>query len=67
MKKKNSFKSVHNFHSWEKEKLNEFDSVLMINLVKQTHLKQLKQKRKQKLDTALTTLYDTRINKTRQE
>lgn len=56
MKKKNSFKSVHNFHSWEKEKLNEFDSVLRINLVKQI---QQKKQRKQKLDNAPTTLYST--------
>ena len=47
MKKKNS---------WDKDNLNEFDSVLRINLVKQT---QLKQQRKQKLDNTLTTLYST--------
>ena len=58
MNKKNSFKSVHNFHSWEKDNLNEFDSVLRINLVKQTQLKQ-QRKHKQKLDNALTTLYST--------
>lgn len=59
MKKKNSFKSVHNFHSWDKDNLNEFDSVLKNSLVKQRKLKQQKQLRKQKLDTALTTLYLT--------
>lgn len=52
MKKKNSFKSVHNLNSWEKEKLNEFDSVHKFSLVKQSH-------DIHKLDNALTTLYST--------
>ncbi len=43
MKKKNSFKSVHNFHSWEKEKSNEFDSVLQNCLVENTELNSIRE------------------------